>query len=79
MDIWTGKLRMSSISGQFPSRLECKLVSGDIENCIVVNGVEDLFSEKLNIFEHRIKLSTASMSIMCELKWRAVDLELVGI
>ena len=67
MDIWTGKLRMSSISGQFPSRLECKLVSGDIENCVVVNGV-DLFSEKLNIFEHRIKLSTANMSIMCELK-----------
>ena len=51
----------------------------DIDPCIVVNGVEDLFSEKLYIFEHRIKLSTASMSIMCKLKWRGVDLELVGI
>ena len=51
----------------------------DIDPCIVVNGVEDLFSEKLYIFEHRIKLSTASMSIMCNLIWSGVDLELVGI
>ena len=27
MDMWTGKLRMASISGQFSLRLECKLVS----------------------------------------------------
>ena len=63
MDIWTGKLRMASISGQFPSRLECKLVSGDIENCIVVNGVEDLFSEKLNIWNTELSY----LQLVCQL------------
>lgn len=49
------------------------------EHCIVGDGVENLFSEKLNLFEQKIKtVSTVNMSTMYKLKWRGIDFELVG-